>query len=438
MTRIGIVGGGPAGIALAYRLSGWGHDVTLFEGASEFGGLARALPLGDLRVDRYYHFICANDLEYLRWIDELALGSDLRWATTRTGLQYNGSVYPLSTPADLLFRCRALTFPGRVRYGALAFRCAMTTDWHRLDGIPAKDWLIHNLGFDTYHVMWHPLLKVKFHEYHDTISAAWVWHRIHRVASSRGPVFQRERFGYLRGGTSTFLDALVRQARARGAKLLTSEAVCEIVHDGHRCTGVRTSDGSIHSFDVVISTVPLPVFLAVTRTLPERYAERLRSIRFIGVVCVALRLRHRLTENFWLNVHDPRVPFNGCIEYGNLDAGLVGDGSSVLYVPYYVPVDDPRFTCSRQKTLEDTVHALSSIRGDFSENWVLQAEVSSDPHAQVICSTGFRLLLPTHETPIRGLLLLESSQLYPADRSISATLELVSRVAARVGAEGAA
>lgn len=432
MGSVGIIGGGPAGLALAYRLGRQGHAVTLFEAASGFGGLASSFRFGDIDVERYYHFICKGDDEYVRWLDELGLSGALRWSPTRLGFFYDGKLHSLSTPTDLL-ACDALTIRGRLRYALFAARCAAATDWRRLDGIPAKDWLIHHLGFETYHVMWHPLLDLKFHQFHDQISAAWIWHRIHRVARSRGRGMQQEKFGYLVGGTQTLVSTLVEKCRAAGARLHARAPVAELLYEGDRCTGLTTKDGVSHRFDTVVSTTPLPVFREVLRGAPPKYVEQLKRIDFIGVSCVLLRLRRSFSPYYWLNVNDPRVPFNGCIEYSHLNPGATPDGSSLLYVPYYVDPTSQRFRASDEETLDVTLDALSAIHPAFTRDWVQDAHVSRDRHAQVICRVGFGLTIPGHQTPVRGLYLIESSQLYPADRSISATLEQVTRVAARIG-----
>ena len=60
---------------------------------------------------------------------------------------------------------------------------------------------------------------------------------------------------------------------------------------------------------------------------------------------------------------------------------------------------------------------------------VIDFAVSRDPYAQVICPIGFADLVPGHETPIDRLYLIESSQLYPSDRTISGTLDLAHNVA---------
>jgi hypothetical protein len=61
--------------------------------------------------------------------------------------------------------------------------------------------------------------------------------------------------------------------------------------------------------------------------------------------------------------------------------------------------------------------------------------VSTDPYAQVVCPVGFGERVPPHRTPVSGLYLIESSQLYPSDRTIAGTLELAHETAKLVGAE---
>ena len=73
---VGVVGGGLLGLTAALRLAEAGVQVTVFEAASELGGLASAwsipTPDGPVEWDRYYHVTLASD-EALR-----ALLRDLR------------------------------------------------------------------------------------------------------------------------------------------------------------------------------------------------------------------------------------------------------------------------------------------------------------------------------------------------------------------------
>ena len=430
---IGIIGGGPAGLALADDLSRAGCAVTLFEAAPELGGLARSFEFGDIRIERYYHFICSADTGYFRKLGELDLTQALRWRPTKMGFFYRGRLYPFSSAADLL-RFSGISLLGRLRYGLLALRCSLTEHWQPLDALTAESWLKARLGDQAYMATWYPLLRVKFDRFHDQISAAWVWHRVHRVARSRRTPLHQERLGYLAGGTDTLVAALESRLRERGVRLQTGQGVRRILIDGGRAAGVETADGTRWPCDAVVSAVPLPHFVRMAPELPADYRAALAAIDFIGVICVALRLRHPLSENFWLNVNDERVPFNGCIEYTNLNPAMTSDGSSIVYVPFYLSRDHERFTHDDERLVADCVRALGILNPRFRPDWVLHASVSRDPYAQVICTTGFAARVPPHRTPVENLFLIESSQLYPADRTISGTIDLAREVATLLGA----
>ena len=114
MSTVGIVGGGPAGLGLAYSLAKAGHEVTVFEAAPELGGLARSFRLGDVDIERYYHFICGTDDTYFRYLKELGIESKLQWENTRMGFFHDGTLHAFNGALDLL-RCDALS-PSRAGY----------------------------------------------------------------------------------------------------------------------------------------------------------------------------------------------------------------------------------------------------------------------------------------------------------------------------------
>ena len=117
--KVGIVGGGPAGLGLAALLGEAGHHVTLFEAAPELGGLARCFHLGDAKVERYYHFICGSDDGYFRFARRFGFANKIRWTNTSLGFFHDGVLHPFTSGGDLL-RCTALPLTGRLRYGAAA------------------------------------------------------------------------------------------------------------------------------------------------------------------------------------------------------------------------------------------------------------------------------------------------------------------------------
>jgi phytoene dehydrogenase-like protein len=99
--------------------------------------------------------------------------------------------------------------------------------------------------------------------------------------------------GYLSrpvGGTAAFRDALVDTYRGLGGEAVTHTTVDEVLVDAGRATGVRLTDGTIVSGDLVISTSSAPE--TVLRLLGGRYEasatrERLAKWRLFDPVVLA-------------------------------------------------------------------------------------------------------------------------------------------------------
>jgi len=422
--RVGIIGAGISGLSAALELAEREHEVHVFQREADAGGLIATFDFGGVRIEHFYHFLCGGDTGYFELCAKLGLGDRIRFRPAHTGFYYQGERFGFSTALDLL-RFRPIPFSQRIRFGLFALEARWRTEWSQLDQITAKPWLIDRLGYRTYDVVWEPLLALKFGAYHDKISAAWVWHRIHRVAKSKG------RMGYLEGGTQLLIDTLLERLRGLGVTLHTGEPVTRILDSEGRVSGLSTAKQEAFACDQVISTVPLEVLAGLLPPGQERYAEQLRAIKYIGVVCLSFKLKKPVSPYFWLNVHDARVPFNGIIEYTNLNP-LPETGAHIAYVPYYVATDHPFYRMDDAMLFEQSWEALKLISDSLTDDDLLDHHIARAPYAQAICPTGFLNLLPEPQAPLAGLSLLDSVFLYPEDRTqsghISKARECVERM----------
>ncbi len=114
----------------------------------------------------------------------------------------------------------------KIRYGLHMFLSTKRTDWSALENVNAKDWFRKWDGERAYDVLWKRLFDLKFFEFADNISAAWIWTRIKRVGTSRASMFQEE-LGYIDGGSQTLVDALVEAIAKRGGSLKLGARVSE-------------------------------------------------------------------------------------------------------------------------------------------------------------------------------------------------------------------
>lgn len=408
--RIGIVGAGISGLSAAQMLARQGHAVCVYEAAPEVGGLASAFEFDGVPVEKFYHFLCAGDEGYVSLCRDLGIQDRLHWTSARTGFFYNGREYPFSSPLDLL-RFSPIPLGQRLRFGLFALETRWREQWRQLDEIPAAPWLIDRIGQEAYDVIWRPLLAMKFWEEHTAISAAWVWHRLHRVARSKG------RMGYLEGGSALLFKALMDDIEKHGGKIHTGCPIAAIEESHGGVSALKTADGQKEVFDRVISTVPLTLLADLLPESRQAYAEKLRRVRYVGVVCAVMKLARPLTRNFWLNINDARIPSNGIIEFTNLNRGLCKE--SIVYVPYYVYKDSELYQSSDKEVVEKSRAILQCVAPSLKTSDVLAHSVFRDPYAQAVCPTGFLNVLPESATPMTGLYLLDSTLLYPEDRTQS-------------------
>ena len=115
------------------------------------------------------------------------------------------------------------------------------------------------------------MLKDKFREQTDGISAAWIWSRIHRLASSRDGLY-RERLGYVEGGSQVIVDALTRGVVERGGDLRLETPVEKIRIEDGLARFVQAAGNEIPA-DAVVSTAPLPILIRLADSFPGSYVQ---------------------------------------------------------------------------------------------------------------------------------------------------------------------
>jgi protoporphyrinogen oxidase len=434
--RAVIVGGGIAGLTAALRLARAGHAVTVLEREEALGGLARSFPIGDGFLDRYYHFICRADRELFDLLRELGIRDRLRWVNSRMGQFHQGVLYPFGEPWDLL-TFTPFTPLERLRFGVgiMGVKTRGRDGWKALADVPAATWLLERFGRRAYEVVYEPLLRLKFGRHADRISAAWVWSRFHRVGKSRTLLAQRELLGYLEGGMRSLVDALAGRIAAAGGEIRPGTPALKIVTERGAVAGVSPAAGDLRA-DTVISTIPPPTLLRLLAPTDDAYFANLRTIDSIGVLCVLLVLDRPFSPFFWTNVSDPGMPLAGIIEFTRLDSGALPGGGHVLYLPAYIPADDPRFCAPDSAVLAEALGWLKRINPAFEEGWVRSRFVFRDDYAQPICGVGFASHVPSLTSSVRGLIVTDSSQLHPEDRTVANSIGLGIRAAALAGSGG--
>lgn len=413
--RIAVLGAGPMGLAVAYQLARDGHTPVIFEADDRIGGMTAAFDFSGLSIERYYHFHAISDHAFLTVLDELGLAGKMHWVATKMGYWYHNQLQAWGNPIALL-KFKGLGLTAKFRYGLHAFLSTKRDDWKPLDHADAVTWIKRWVGSEAYEVLWRRLFDYKFYHFTDNLSAAWIWSRIRRIGRSRYSLF-KEKLGYLDGGSDTLLQGMRHDIEKNGGILRLKSPVSKVVMDNGQVRGVEVQ-GEFEAFDKVISTIPLPYVPRVMPDLPAEILERFKALNNVAVVCVIVKLSKQLTENFWLNTNDDEMDIPGLVEYSNLRPL----DQHIVYVPFYMPGDHPKYAESDQVFLDKVRRYFKKINPALNDGDFLAMRASRYRYAQPICEPGYLERLPPVSLPIKGLWVADTSYYYPEDRGISESI----------------
>lgn len=421
-----VVGAGAMGLAAAYHAAARGHQVTVLEAGPVPGGMAAHFDFGGVSLERFYHFICRADAPTFALLDELGIADRLHWRPTSMGYFIGDHLYPWGDPVSLL-RFPKVGLFARLRYGLFALVSTRRETWPSLEHRSAREWITRWVGDKAYRTLWEPLFRLKFYEHADHVSAAWIWTRIKRIGRSRRSMFQEE-LGYLDGGSETLVAALEQAIVARGGSIRLGEPVQGVTVEDGRVTGVTTPSGH-NTADAVILTVPTPLVSRMVPTLPAEWKARYDAIENIGVCCLVFKLRRSISPHFWINVSDPDIGIPGLVEFSNLRPM----DDTIVFVPYYMPVTNPKWAWSDEALLAEAFGYIQRINPAITDADLVTAQVSRLAHAQPVCRPGFADAIPAVQTPIVGLQIADTCFYYPEDRGISESVRFGRMMADHLG-----
>ncbi len=405
------------GLAAAYQARLAGHEVSVYEAAPQAGGMAAHFMLGDISIERFYHFLCKTDAPIFELLGELGIADAVHWVRTSMGFFVGGKLHPWGDPISLL-RFPHLSLVQKFRYALLIFVATRRHRWDSLEQEDARSWITRWCGAEVYDRMWRKLFEQKFYDMADHVSAAWIWTRIRRVGRSRRSLMQEE-LGYLTGGSETLVAALVSRIIALGGVVNLATPVSRIQAQDGRVTGLMIADASVAA-DAVICTVPTPYVGALIANLPREMRAPYEAIENTGVVCVVLHLARSVTPHFWVNINDEAIRVPGIIEFSNLRP-LNGH---LVYVPYYMPPSRPEWAWEDTRFIEDAMACLTRVNPALKRHDLIGTHVGRLRHAQPICTPGFASLLPAVQTPIAGLQIADTCFYYPEDRGLAESIRL--------------
>jgi protoporphyrinogen oxidase len=429
--RIAVIGAGVCGLVAAHRIAAAGHGVDVYERWPGLGGQAATVDVGEGQLlERYYHHLFTTDRHIARLYEELGLQID--WRPSSVAMFAHGRQWPFTTPMDLL-RFGPLSPVDRVRMGFAVLALQRRGDPAAFEAVTARAWIERWMGKGPWREVWGPMLRGKFGARADDIAMVWLWNKLRL---RRGEDAREEKLGYPAGSWEPFFGALRERIEANGGRVLID---CPAMHvePGFEVTfGAPGSFRAGHDprrferagserYDRVLATVPNDIFARLTG-LPEP------EIEYFAALCLLLELDRPFSGYYWTNVADRELPFVGLIEHTNFVEPAHYGGRRFLYVANYLEHGHELLSLDADGVLERYTPGLRKVNPAFDAAWVRAKWLHREPAAQPIVTVGYHQRIPPLRTPTPGLVLANTTQVYPEDRGTNYAVRLGDRAAEAV------
>ena len=432
-----MIGAGVAGLTCAYRLGQAGVRADVYERWPGLGGQAATLDVGDgLRIERYYHYLFTSDRSMMDLFGELGLGDDLEPHPSNSAIVSGGRVWPFNGALDLL-RFRPLPLRNRLRMGLALVRMQMgrrgVADF---EGQTAHSWIVRNMGRPAWEHVWGPLMRGKFGERAEQISMAWIWDKATRRRNIREGEARQEVFLHPKNSFEPLFERLAAGIEEHGGRVMIDRPAARLVRDSGSLAVVPAKpdsfrrgldprefepDAAPQRYDAVVACVPSDVFIELldpelAAEVGDGYLGRLESIEYFTAFNLLVELERPLTGHFWVNVADRRCPFVGLIEHSNF-VGRENTGGRVFsHVTNYLPAGHELLGLDADSLLDRYEVGLRLINPGYERSWVRNRWLFREPAGQPIVDVGYRERIPPRRTPVAGLFLVNTTQIYPEDR----------------------
>ncbi len=360
-----IVGGGPAGLAVAFYAHRAGLPFALYERSTTFGGLCRTFHCGAHRYDSGAHRFHDRDPDVTRDLRAL-LGDELVRVTAPSQIYDRGCFIDFPpTPLNLVLSA-GLRGAGRIGTEILAARLRRTESTSFADFAVRQfgRTLARRLVLDYSEKLWGlPAEQLSPDVATRRLQGMTIRSLLAElIVPTRKAGHIDGEFLYPRGGYGTIAERLVESLPA--ASLRSRHEATRIECSSGRIRRVHFANGAvIEPAGRVVSTLPVTLLVALLGAdAPPAAREAAAKLRFRHVRLLFLRLAQpRVSPNASIYVPDPRLCVCRVSEPRNRSAAMAPKDETALVVEVPCFADDPVGRLGNEALAERVIDELASI-----------------------------------------------------------------------------
>ena len=417
-----IIGGGPLATSLVYNLLKKNYKITVIESNYKIGGLAIPFFFDEDLVECYYHFFYHNDSKLaLDFLDNNKIKYKVNWSEISTDTFQNGEFISFDSLYSI-FKISGIEFlkPIYTLIYLKIFKPSL-----KLDSTSAKSWAKKKFGKAFCEFVWYPLLKNKFGNDWEQISALWLATRIRRHLSTKVFKSGKSKFGYLTNTYEPLFDKIKSDIIKSGGHIFTNEIVKELYITNNKINKIRTTNQNININDnsIIFSTIPL-LNLKKIKPLNEKL-KYLNKFKGIGAIVIVLKIEKKLSNAYWTTVTDERIEFDALIQQNRIYNNYKNE---IVYLSRYYDENHKIFTLDNSEILRIFLSGIKIMFPNFNNEQVLNYKIFKVKTAAPVPYVNTYSFLPNFRSNIINFYHAGYEHIYPEDRGVGNSIEVGSKM----------
>lgn len=374
-----VLGAGIAGLGAAYKLKQNNQSCTILEKDDMYGGLCGNFTINGFRFDRFVHFSFAKDEGVIQILKEGA--EDIYRHTPNAYNLYHGIW--IKHPAQNNLH----PLPQAIKDAAVKDFLSRPTNIDTSKITNYEQWL--KLQFGNYFAEHFPIPYTKKYWMTEAknLETKWMGSRegsrlyqpsveevIQGCQSSETPVtyYSKEMRYPRKGGYKQFLSALAQNQDIRYNQ--------EVIEIDILNKNIKVIDGTLYSYDRLISSLPLPEVINKIKTVPDIVKDASRKLRCTCGYQLSIGLKgNNIPPYLWWYIYDEDILPARVYSPSLKSPDNVPEGCSSLQLEIY---------CEKNKYSKEELYNRSVKRfielGIIKEEDILFTDIRFEPYANVI------------------------------------------------------
>ena len=398
-----ILGGGPAGLALAFELHRAGKAFMVIEKNEALGGLSKTLEYGEFRTDIGPHRFFSQN-KYLYDLIQDLLGK--KWIKvnrfTRFYIKEKFFLYPVDLKnifqnvgiyrasrffldylwqkiKKIFIKRQFFSFEEQIisDFGKSLAELNMLNYTEKLWGLPcskiSSDWASQRIkGLSLKEVIKNSVIKLK-----------------------NGPKTLVNQFYYPDTGTGLIYEKIKeRTIEGKNNFFKLNSHPLEISHNECKITEVSVKiDGRIQVLKIkhLISSIPITEFIGLLKPkVPDEILEAAKNLKFRSHISFFITLdKPSVFSDQWVYFPDKEIPFCRISEPKNFSKKMSPEGKTSLMVEFFCWENDNIWKASREELLELSIKWLEKI--DFiKKEEIIDCYIHKEKYAYPIYDLNYK------------------------------------------------